>query len=92
MPEIGKAFYESGPARGIFLLSNYLRDQVERGVLDIEDCEVVAAQLIEALQATLFKPMLFNFGKPPSQQQIRHDVGIAVRAFLAAYRLRKASS
>jgi AcrR family transcriptional regulator len=92
MPEIGKAFYESGPARGISLLSNYLKDQVERGALDIEDCEVVAAQLIEAVQATLFKPMLFNFGKPPSEQRIRHHVGIAVRAFLAAYRVRKASS
>ena len=90
MPEIGRAYYESGPARGISLMSNYLRHQVERGVLAIADCEIVAAQLIESLQATLFKPMLFNFGKPPTPERIRYDVGIAVRAFLAAYRVRKA--
>jgi AcrR family transcriptional regulator len=86
MPEIGKAFYESGPARGVALLSDYLKSQVECGVLAIEDCEVVAAQLIEAFGATLFKPMMFNFGQPPTQERIRYVVGIAVRAFLAAYR------
>jgi AcrR family transcriptional regulator len=85
MPEIGKAYYESGPARGIALLSDYLKSQVERGVLVIEDCEVAAAQLLEAFGATLFKPVMFNFGKPPTQERIHYVVGIAVRAFLAAY-------
>jgi AcrR family transcriptional regulator len=86
MPEIGKSFYESGPARGVALLSDYLKSQVECGVLAIDDCEVAAAQLIEAFGATTFKPMMFNFGKPPAPERIRYVVGIAVRAFLAAYR------
>jgi AcrR family transcriptional regulator len=90
MPEIGRTFYETGPARGIALLSDYLERRVEQGILAIEDCEVAAAQLIEAFGATLFKPMLFNFGKPPKQERIRYIVGIAVRAFLAAYRVPKA--
>jgi len=87
MPEIGRAYYETGPARGIALLSDYLKNKVQQGVLAIDDCEVVAAQLIEALLAPLFKPILFNFGKPPTQERIRYVVGIAVRAFLAAYRV-----
>jgi AcrR family transcriptional regulator len=86
MPEIGRAYYETGPARGIALLADYLKKKVKQGILDIDDCEVVAAQLIEALLAPLFKPILFNFGKPPTQQRIRYVVGIAVRAFLAAYK------
>ena len=86
MPEIGRAYYETGPARGITLLSEYLKKKVRQGILAIDDCEVVAAQLIEALLAPLFKPVLFNFGKPPTQERIRYVVGIAVRAFLAAYR------
>jgi AcrR family transcriptional regulator len=86
MPEIGRAYYESGPARGIALLSDYLKSQVDQGVLAIEDCEIAAAQLIEAFGATLFKPLMFNFGKPPTPARIRYVVGIAVRAFLAAYR------
>jgi hypothetical protein len=52
----------------------------------------VAAQLIEALLAPLFKPILFNFGKPPTQERIRYVVGIAVRAFLAAYRTNKSTA
>src|SRR5215469_263592 len=86
MPEIGRAYYETGPACGIALLSDYLEKKVKQGILAIDDCEVVAAQLIEALLAPLFKPILFNFGKPPTQERIRYVVGIAVRAFLAAYR------
>ena len=89
MPEIGRAYYETGPARGITLLSEYLKKKVRQGILAIDDCEVVAAQLIEALLAPLFKPVLFNFGKPPTQERIRYVVGIAVRAFLAAYRTHK---
>ena len=89
MPEIGRTYYETGPARGIALLSDYLEKKVRQGILAIDDCEVVAAQLIEALLAPLFKPVLFNFGKPPTQERIRYVVGIAVRAFLAAYRTRK---
>ena len=89
MPEIGRAYYETGPARGITLLSEYLKKKVRQGILAIDDCEVVAAQLIEALLTPLFKPVLFNFSKPPTQERIRYVVGIAVRAFLAAYRTHK---
>jgi AcrR family transcriptional regulator len=92
MPEIGRAYYETGPARGIALLSDYLKKKVKQGILAIDDCEVVAAQLIEALLAPLFKPVLFNFGKPPTQERIRYVVGIAVRAFLAAYKVRNSTA
>src|ERR1700738_476642 len=92
MPEIGRAYYETGPARGIALLSDYLKNKGQQGVLAIDDCEVVAAQLIEALLAPLFKPILFNFGKPPTQERIRYVVGIAVRAFLAAYKVRESTA
>ena len=88
MPELGRRIYESGPAVGIARLAAYLRAQVDAGVLEIEDCDVSAAQFIETCHATMFKPMLFNFAPPPSQERIDHVVGIAVRAFLMAYRAR----
>jgi AcrR family transcriptional regulator len=90
MPEVGKQFYESGPAFGIARLKAYLAAQVEAGVLAAEDCEVAAAQFLDACQSTLFKPVLFNFGSPPTEQRINHVVGIAVRTFLAAYQRRRA--
>jgi hypothetical protein len=88
MPEIGKSFYETGPAFGIGRLADYLRTQVDAGVLAVEDAEVTAAQFMDSCQSTLFKPVLFNFSGPPSPERVAHVVGIAVRAFLAAYKVR----
>ena len=88
MPELGRKVYETGPAVGIAKLAAYLQAQVDAGVLAIEDCEVAAAQFIETCHATMFKPMLFNFGERPSEARIDHVVGMAVRMFLAAYKNR----
>src|ERR1700693_2515064 len=78
MPEIGKVFYETGPAVGIARVASYLRAQTEAGVLAVEDYEVAAAQFLESCQATLFKPVLFNFAPAPEKKRIDHLVGIAV--------------
>jgi AcrR family transcriptional regulator len=86
MPEIGKAFYETGPGNGILRLKAYLEAQVKAGVLTIDDCEIAAAQFLDACQSTLFKPVLFNFAPPPKRERIAHVVGIAVRNFLTAYK------
>ena len=86
MPELGRRFYESGPARGIARLAAYIAAQVEAGVLAVEDSEIAAAQLMEAYQAMIFKSMVFNFVREPSQQQIERVVRVAVAVFLAAYR------
>lgn len=86
MPELGKRFYETGPAFGISRVARYLENQVAAGVLAIGDCELAAAQFLESCQAMSFKPMLFHSAGTPSDQQIEHVVAVAVRTFLAAYR------
>jgi len=86
MPEIGRKLYESGPARGVASLAAYLKAQTDAGILAVDDCEIAAAQFIETCHATMLKPMLFNFGPPPTQERIDYVVGIAVRTFLRAYR------
>src|SRR5215475_4500743 len=85
MPAIGKQFYEAGPVIGIARLSRYLEDQVAAGYLAIPDVEVAAAQFLDSCQATMFKPLVFNFAPPPAEERINHVVGIAVRTFLKAY-------
>jgi AcrR family transcriptional regulator len=87
MPEIGKTFYETGPAYGIGKLADYLRAQTAAGVLKVDDCEIAAAQFMDACQSTVFKPVLFNFAALDARQ-IDYVVGIAVRTFMAAYRVR----
>ncbi|MGE0525163.1 MAG: TetR/AcrR family transcriptional regulator [Variibacter sp.] len=86
MPEVGRHFFESGPGRGILALEAYLKSQVEAGRLKIDDCNIVAAQLLESSQAPLFKPVIFNVADPPTEERIAYVVGIAVRAFMKAYR------
>ena len=88
MPEVGRKLYESGPARGVASLAAYLKAQTEAGVLAIDDHEIAAAQFIETCHATMLKPMLFNFGPPPTDERIAYVVGIAVRTFLRAYKVR----
>jgi len=88
MPEMGKKFYETGPACGIGMLAAYIQKQVDAGVLAVDDPEVAAAQFLDACQSTLFKPVLFNFAPPPSHERVEHVVSIAVKTFLAAYRVR----
>lgn len=85
MPEIGKKFYEAGPAKGIMTLCRYLESQVAAGNFIIEDCEVAAAQFLDSCRATIFRPMLLNAGDAPTDERRNHVVGIAVRTFLAAY-------
>src|ERR1700691_499836 len=87
MPEVGRKFYESGPARGIARLAEYFSAQVDSDVLQIEDIGIAAAQFMEATHAALFKPIVFNFAPAPDLEQIERNVGVAVRAFLAAYRV-----
>jgi AcrR family transcriptional regulator len=88
MPEIGRVFYETGPALGIEKLADYLRAQTQAGVLAIDDCELAAAQFLDACQSTVFKPVLFNFREAPGEERIAYVVGVAVKMFLAAYRAR----
>jgi AcrR family transcriptional regulator len=85
MPEIGRQFYETGPAQGIATLRAYLESQVAVGKLMIDDCEVAAAQFLDSCHATIFRPLLFNAGDVPSEERVNHVVGMAVRTFLAAY-------
>jgi AcrR family transcriptional regulator len=85
MPSLGRMFYETGPAVGIAIMRTYLEAQVAAGRLAIQDCEIAAAQLIDSCQATLFKPVLFNFAPPPPLERIEYVVAIAVKTFMAAY-------
>ena len=84
-PNVGRTFYETGPRIGIAKMRAYFDAQVAAGRLTVVDTEVAAAQFIESCHATMLKPMMFNFGPPPSLERIEHVVGIAVRTFMAAY-------
>jgi AcrR family transcriptional regulator len=84
MPELGRKFYETGPARGGEKLAAYLDAQVAAGVLAVDDTVIAAEQFMGAVMATSFRRTLFNCGAPTSEE-IAYAVGVAVRTFMAAY-------
>lgn len=86
MPELGRKFYQSGPAFAIDRLKCYLDGKVAAGILRPHDTEVAAAQFIDSCVSLNFKPMLFNFNGAPSPQQISRVVDAAVSTFLSAHR------
>ena len=88
MPEIGKVFYETGPATALPSSPTICARKPRPACSRSTTAEVAAAQFLDACQSTLFKPVLFNFAEAPAPERIEHVVGIAVRTFLAAYRAR----
>jgi AcrR family transcriptional regulator len=91
-PNVGRTFYETGAVIGIAKLAGYFEAEIKAGRLEIEDCEVAAAQFMDSCVSTVFKPVLLNFGTPPTRERIEHVVRIAVKTFMAAYAKKKKDS
>ena len=85
-PEIGRAFYEAGPAVGIARLANYLRRLTSKGVLDVEEPERAARQYMDLCKSGIYSRMLFGYAsEPPSREQMTRNVESALTVFLKAY-------
>jgi len=84
-PEIGQAFFESGPRSGAKLLGATLQRAVDSGQLEIDDPVHAAQQFIGLCQNRLLKARLCNAMAAPTPEEIDREVLPAVRVFLAAY-------
>ncbi len=88
-PEIGIAFYETGPAFGIARLSRYLAKQAEAGVLELPDPERAASQFLDLCMGGCIKRQLFATGNRLDIEMVRVQVGYAVDLLLRAYGAKK---
>lgn len=90
MPEVGRTFYQRGPATTIRTLAAYLDAKVAAGELAVPDTALAAAQFLDMCQSTLLRPALFGCDIQPETlpSRIRTVVGSAVDMFLRAYRVR----
>lgn len=84
-PELGRNFYESGPALGRERISGYLRRAAARGELRIEDFELAADQFIELCKADIFLRVMCGLIPAPTEAEITRVVEGAVTTFLARY-------
>jgi AcrR family transcriptional regulator len=84
-PEIGKAFYEAGPARGAARLAERIGQWSALGRLEVDDPEIAAHQFTGLCQNRYFKQRLCNAIPELSEGQIEAEVAAAVKTFMRAY-------
>ena len=83
-PEVGQAFYRAGPMRVQRSLATYLKRQTQRGVLRVEDPDVVAELFIASLLG--MDMIATQIGKQPANLAKRtRRMQLAIRNFMAVY-------
>ncbi len=87
-PEIGREFYESGPARVHAILRQFLQKGVDAGKLEIEDIDLAADQFPELCKAGLHLKMVLGLRDTPSDAEIDRVIEGAVDVFLCRYERR----
>ncbi len=87
-PEIGREFYESGPAMVREILASFLRKGVDEGKLEIDDIELAADQFPELCKAGLHLQLVLGLRESPSHEEIQRVVAGAVDVFLSKYEVR----
>lgn len=86
MPDVGRAFFETGPLQLAETLGDYLERQQTAGALRMPHTLFAAVQFIELCHAALVRPRLYRaITEPPSEDDINRIVAGAVHVFMAAY-------
>jgi AcrR family transcriptional regulator len=84
-PELGRAFYSSGPRRSKEVLADFFRRAITDGHLAPHDPRIMAGRFFELCKGELHQRKLWNATPEPNEAEIRANVAEAVRVFLAAY-------
>ena len=84
-PELGREFFETGPAMGHARLVAYLERGVEAGDLAPHDCDLAAHQFIELCHSKLFTEMVFGIRKSVTVAEVDRVMDGAVETFMARY-------
>ncbi len=84
-PELASSFYAEGPARSVAHLAAYLRSAAAQGMLRLDDPEFAAEQFFALIQTHLCMKRRLRLIEMPSQAELEHVIGEAVRMFLSTY-------
>lgn len=85
-PELGRAFYENGPAVRLTALARYLQEADAQGVLKIDNAPLAANEFVAIIGGMLhLRAMLGHAGEVTAAEQ-ETMVEHAVDTFLRAYR------
>jgi AcrR family transcriptional regulator len=81
-PDLAATFYKNGIARTIAALSNWLRVQVRRGLLHLDDVEEAAGMLIGMVASAPQRAAIYGGVPLPSRAHIKARVRTCVTLFL----------
>lgn len=84
-PELGKAFYESGPQNGQRQMAEYLEKAVRKGELAIEDVVIAAEQFSELCKVRIWTRAAFGIQTSFTRTEIDEIALQAVDMFMARY-------
>jgi hypothetical protein len=84
-PNLGQAFYESGPGYGIKRLAERLEVWRDAGLLQFSDSRRAAQHFTGLCKSNLFTACLFGAAEGMSPEAIAADVEAAVETFMRAY-------
>ncbi|MBR7826705.1 TetR/AcrR family transcriptional regulator [Actinospica sp. MGRD01-02] len=86
VPELGQAFFEHGPRRGIEALGGHLRGLREQRVIEVDDPLLAASQLYQAMLGSLQMRLLVNAPPAPTEDEVERSITTAVATFLSSCR------
>lgn len=84
-PDIGRKFFEYGPALTAARLAEYLNDRVSEGKLNIEDTYAASGQFHAMIGVNMVMELSTGARAPYSQQEMDERVSGVVDMFLRAY-------
>jgi AcrR family transcriptional regulator len=84
-PEIGRAFFESGPLAGTRRIEEYLRQAKADGKIEAGDCFEAAETFAGLMQSGLYRQRVLNMIPMPTDAEIRADARHAAEIFMRAY-------
>lgn len=84
-PDVGRLFYENGPARGIQYVERYFDSVMKAGNLRKADPRVAASHFRALVESEVDEPGLFNARPELKDEEIRVIVARAVNVFMRAY-------
>lgn len=84
-PDIGQAFYASGPQVMRREMAQYFEQAIARGELQINDLVLAADQFGELCKADIWARLVFGVSKTVSEEEITRVVDGAVDMFMARY-------
>lgn len=84
-PELGRMFYEEGPARTIRVVAGFLHQRMDERRLRAADPEQAAQHLLALLKAGVHQMHLWGVGEPMGDAEIEAHVSGAVETFLHGY-------